>query len=238
MPLPRLIAAIHEFTSTIVNPYDLQELLQRLTAHAMALTDAQGAGIMLAGRGEGRLGFAAATDDRVVEMELVQDRVESGPCHEAFMANELGMVEDLAQAGRWPEYEQRAATMGLRAVLAVPMNAFGQTIGVINIYRDRVGPWSVEDVEMAEIVTAMGAGYVLHADRMRGQHQLAEQLQRALEGRDLIGQAKGMLMAHHGIDADTAFERLRAVSQDTNQKLREVAAKLVAAERASANRAQ
>jgi GAF domain-containing protein len=235
MPSPRLLAAIHEFTSTIVNPYDLQELLQRLTGHATALTGAPGAGIMLAGRREGRLGFAAATDDRVVAMELVQDRIQTGPCYEAFLTNELGVVDDLQQAaGRWPEYEQRAAQLGFRAVVAVPMNAWGQTIGVINIYRDQPGPWSAEDIEAAEIITAMGAGYVLHADQMRSQHQLAEQLHTALESRDLIGQAKGILIARQGIDANTAFERLRQVSQDTNVKLRDVAAKLVAAERASA----
>jgi GAF domain-containing protein len=235
MPSPRLRAAIHEFTSTIVNPYDLQELLQRLTGHATALTGTQGAGIMLAGRREGRLGFAAATDERVVEMELVQDRIQTGPCYEAYLNDELGVVDDLQQvAGRWPEYEQRAAQLGFRAVLAVPMNAWGQTIGVINIYRDRPGPWTAEDIEAAEIVAAMGAGYVLHAGQMRSQHQLAEQLHTALESRDLIGQAKGILIARQGIDANTAFERLRQVSQDTNVKLRDVAAKLVAAERASA----
>jgi GAF domain-containing protein len=235
MPSPRLRAAIHEFTSTIVNPYDLQELLQRLTGHATVLTGTQGAGIMLAGRREGRLGFAAATDERVVEMELVQDRIQTGPCCEAYLNDELRVVDDLQQAaGRWPEYEQRAAQLGFRAVLAVPMNAWGQTIGVINIYRDRPGPWSAADIEAAEIVTAMGAGYVLHADQMRSQHQLAEQLHTALESRDLIGQANGILIARHGIDANTAFEQLRQVSQDTNIKLRDVAAKLVAAERASA----
>jgi GAF domain-containing protein len=235
MPSPRLRAAIREFSSTIVNPFDLQELLQRLTGHATALTGAQGAGIMLAGRREGQLGFAAATEERVVEMELVQDRAEQGPCYDAFMANELGVFDDLQQvAGRWPEYEQRAAQLGFRAVLAVPVNAWGQTIGVINIYRDRPGPWSAEDIEAAEIVTAMGAGYVLHADQMRGQHQLADQLHTALESRDLIGQAKGILISRHGIDATAAFEQLRQVSQDTNVKLRDVAAKLVAAERASA----
>jgi GAF domain-containing protein len=235
MPSARLRAAIHEFTSTIVNPYDLQELLHRLTDHAAALTGAQGAGIMLAGRREGRLGFAAASDERVVEMELVQDRIAAGPCYEAFVTNELGVVDDLEPAGRWPEYEQRAAQLGFRAVLAVPMNAWGQTIGVINIYRERSGPWSPDDIEAAEIVTAMGAGYVLHADQMRSQHQLAEQLQTALESRDVIGQAKGILIARRGMDANTAFEQLRERSQERNVKLRDVAVEVVAAERASAS---
>lgn len=230
MPSPELLAVIREFTSTILNPYDLEELLHRLTRHAAALTGAQGAGIMLAGRGEGRLGFAAATDERVVEVEMTQDRIDAGPCRAAFMANEVRVVADVRDAGRWFEYEQRAVELGLRSVLAVPMNAWGETIGVMDIYREEPGPWSPDDIEVAEIVTAMGSGYVLHANQLRTQHELAYQLQAALENRDVIGQAKGILMARHGIDAKTAFERLRTASQENNVKLRDIAHQLVAAE--------
>jgi GAF domain-containing protein len=234
MSTRRLLAVIHEFATTILNPYDLEELLQRLSEHAADLTDAQGAGIMLAGHGEGLLGFAAATDDRAVQVEVIQDHVEAGPCHDAFVANELGIVEELEGAGRWPEYERRALQLGLRSVLAVPMNAWGQTIGVINIYREQPGPWSTDDIEAAQIVTAMGAGYVLHADQIRAQHELADQLQAALESRDVIGQAKGILMSRDGLDAATAFEHLRRVSQASNVKLRDVARELVDAEEADA----
>jgi AmiR/NasT family two-component response regulator len=108
------------------------------------------------------------------------------------------------------------------------MHAWGRIIGVLNVYRDQPGPWSPEDVEAAEILTAMGAAYVLHADQARAQHELTEQLQQALESRDVIGQAKGILMARHGVAADVAFEMLRRVSQDTNVKVRAVAEKVVA----------
>jgi AmiR/NasT family two-component response regulator len=73
----------------------------------------------------------------------------------------------------------------------------------------------------------MGAAYVLHADQSRAQHELTDQLQQALESRDVIGQAKGLLMTRHAVTADVAFEMLRRASQDTNVKLRELAKKLV-----------
>jgi AmiR/NasT family two-component response regulator len=120
--------------------------------------------------------------------------------------------------------------LGLRAVVAVPMRAWGRTIGVVNIYRDEPGPWGPDAIEAAEIVTAMGAGYVLYADQLRAQHELAGQLQTALESRHVIGQAKGILMIRHGTDAETAFQQLRIWSQDANLKLRDVARRLVAAE--------
>jgi GAF domain-containing protein len=222
----RLLEAVREFTSTILNPYDLQELLQRLTEHATRSIDGEGAGVMLVGR-DG-LAFAAASNEAVVEIEALQGRVEEGACHHAFTADEVVVVEDLAATDRWPNYRERALGLGLHAVMGCPMRAWGQKIGVLNVYRAEPGPWSAEDIEATEILTAMGAGYVLHANQLRAQHELADQLQTALESRDTIGQAKGVLMARHGVDAEAAFKMLRDVSQRSNVKLRDVAARIVA----------
>jgi GAF domain-containing protein len=234
MPSSDLLAAVREFTTTILNPYDLDDLLDRLTDHAMIVTGSQGAGVMLAG--QAGLGFAAASDSQVVEVEMLQDRVETGACHEAFTTRELVIVEDLATTDRWPVYRDRALELGFGAVMGVPMHACGETIGVLNLYRRKPGPWSEVDVEAAEILTSMGAGYVLHANQLRAQHDLAAQLEAAIASRDLIGQAKGLLIARHGLDAEAAFAMLRAESQATNLKLRDVAAKLLDNARATSAR--
>lgn len=228
MPSSPLLAAVREFTTTILNPYDLQELLQRLTAHATTVTGTDGAGIMLAGaRG---LGFAAAWPESVVDIEVTQDRVESGPCHDAFTSGTPTVVDDLRVEHRWPEYRERALELGFRAIAGFPMHAWGETIGVLDLYRRHPGPWTGDVLDTAEIMTSMGAGYVLHANQLKAQHELAEQLQTALESRDTIGQAKGLLMARHRIGADEAMDLLRETSQRTNVKLRDVAARLVASE--------
>jgi AmiR/NasT family two-component response regulator len=57
---------------------------------------------------------------------------------------------------------------------------------------------------------------------------LVEQLRTALASRDVIGQAKGVLMERHRIDAEEAFDRLVRESQVRNVKLRDVAQALVA----------
>lgn len=219
---PGLVDAVREFTATIANPYDPQELLHRLTERAMAVTSAQGAGIMLADGGDG-LAFAAASHERVTDLELLQGRIDSGACFEAYTTDRVVVVEDLAAIDAWPAYVERAIERGFRAVVGVPMHAGGRTIGVLNIYREEPGLWTPSDLEAAEILVAMGAAYVLHANELRAQHTLAEQLHEALRSRDVIGQAKGILMARHGVDADGAFDRLRARSQAENRKLREVA---------------
>ena len=137
-------------------------------------------------------------------------------------------MEDLGTDRRWPDYAERVSSLGLRAVLGVPMNAFGETIGVINFYREAPSRWSDEDVDAAEIITSMGAGYVVSANRLRAQHDLSEQLHAAIRSRDVIGQAKGVLMAREGVDADTAFETLRERSHDQARSLRDLALEIVA----------
>jgi GAF domain-containing protein len=233
MPTSHLLAAVREFTTTIVNPYDLQDLLHRLTDHASLVTSSHGAGIMLAGH-DG-LGFAAASDDDVITAEIAQDRIDDGPCHAAFEDDQLTVVDDLQGEHRWPEYRERALDVGLRSVIGVPMRAWGQTIGVLDIYRRTPDSWSQADIDAAEIMTSMGAGYILHSNQARAQHDLSDQLQTALASRDLIGQAKGLLMAQHRVDAEEAFGMLRSLSQQTNIKLRDVAAKLIETESAQAS---
>jgi hypothetical protein len=182
---------------------------------------------MLAGGADGQLGFAAASDGRVDEMEVVQDRLEAGPCVEAYETGRLGRVDDLqgsvagpsTRSAPWSWVSARSSRCRCRPGVA-PSGSSTSTAS-------SPAPWDPSDVEAAEILTAMGAAYVLHADQSRAQHELTDQLQQALESRDVIGQAKGLLMTRHAVTADVAFEMLRRASQDTNVKLRELAKKLV-----------
>lgn len=221
-----LVRVVREFTGTMINPFDRDELLHRLMRHATQVVGATGAGVMLAGE-RGDLDFVAASEERIVEAEQEQAHLESGACFEAFSTNRLVTAEDLRTEERWPRYARRVVELGLLSVLGVPMNACGQTIGVINFYREEPSRWTDEDVNAAEIITAMGAGYILNADQLRAQHLLSDQLRTAIGSRDVIGQAKGILMARANVDADTAFEMLREQSQHRNQKLRDLAEQIV-----------
>ena len=221
-----LLEVIREFTSNIVNPYDLDELLHRLMGHATDVVDASGAGVMLA-RDGGQLHSIAASEERIVSAEQQQAELQSGACFEAYHSDRLIVVEDLEAETRWPRYAEHVAALGLRAVLGIPMHACGQRIGVMNVYRDAPTRWTDEQIAMAEVVTVMGAGYILSANQLRAQHTMGEQLQAAIESRDVIGQAKGLVMAREQVGADAAFEQLRTRSQQRNRKLREVAQDII-----------
>jgi GAF domain-containing protein len=227
---PALLLAVREFAEAILDPYDAQELLYRVTQHAVSVADAAGAGIMLTDSAQG-LGFAAASHESVTELEQLQSVTERGPCHEAYTTNQVVVVDDLRATDRWPRYRARALENGFSAILGVPMSACGRTIGVLNIYRTVSRPWMRCEIDAAEILATMGAGYILHGHHLATQRQLAEQLHTALQSRDVIGQAKGILMARHRVGPDEAFELLRGMSQSANRKLRDVAAHVVTSHR-------
>lgn len=222
----RLVKVLSEFTRTIVNPFDRDELLDRLIHHTLRVLHADAAGLMLADA-NGNLEFAAASGQRATKMEEVQEDSQAGVCYHAFTTNQVVIANDLDALERWPTYTERALELGFESVIGVPLNAFGQTIGVLNVYRDKAGAWTERDVEVCEVLAAMGASYILSASQLRAQHDLSDSLQRALSSRVVIEQAKGILMSTADVDADTAFEALRKQSRDNNRKLREIAQEIV-----------
>ena len=220
---PRLTQAVREFTRTLLSPYDRDDVLARLLSQTIEALDASGAGIMLADD-SGKLGFAAASDDRVEPVELAQSDTDSGACSEAYRSNKAVVIADLTAENRWPGYTERALEQGFAAVIGVPLVAWGQTIGVLNVYRDTPTEWTAADLEACEIVAGMGAAYILGAHRAKAQHDLSEQLYEALRSRGVIERAKGIIMANENVGAEAAFDLLRELSMNRNQKLRDIAA--------------
>jgi GAF domain-containing protein len=207
---------------------DRDELLHQLTTRTAALSPGMRAGIMLADRA-GDLAFVAASDDAVVEIERYQERVNDGACYHAFRTGALVAAEDLTSDERWPGYRDRVLAAGARAVLGLPMHAFGHTIGVMNVYRPSAGTWDADEVQSLRALTAIAAAFVVHHAGEQEASSVRTNLEAAIDSRDLIGQAKGLIMAREGVGSDEAFDRLRERSQRTNRKLRDVAAELVAA---------
>jgi GAF domain-containing protein len=218
----RLIAAIRDFTRTISSPYDRDELLDALIEHACRVLDASGVGIMLRNQA-GVLQFAVASDDRVAEAERYQDRAAAGACFTCFQRDEVIVVPDLRAEGRWGGYTDHVRELGFHALMVVPMSAGGQTIGVLDIYRDLPSAWSGSDLEAGEILAAMGAAYISNAAELQASITLSEQLQHALDARVVIEQAKGALLARDGIGPREAHEQMRTRARATNRRLVEVA---------------
>jgi GAF domain-containing protein len=167
------------------------------------------------------------------EMALVADELQYergyGPCMDAGRGNVVLRVDDMATETRWPDYSPRVLEVGVRSSLSVPLPYQGSAIGALNIYSSVVEAFRSEEamtagVEVAEAVAVAVANADAHAQVVDQAHNM----RRAMESRAVIEQAKGVLMAQRGVDAQQAFDMLRDASQRYNRKLRDIASGIIA----------
>ena len=171
------------------------------------------------------------TEPLATELDHVQYRTWEGPCVEATRASGPGYVrsDDLANEPAWPTFGPVAAGYGYTAVLSttlLPDIRLPRLSGSLNIYTQRPGVLHDQAAETA-LLLATHASLALAGTQAVVLGQLRDaQLHQALASRDVIGQAKGILMHRRGISADEAFDQLRRTSQDMNVKLADLAATL------------
>ena len=195
------------------------------TTHAMF--DVDGAGLMLADADQ-HLRSVAASDDRFAHLEELQVRHQEGPCIEAFTVKELVSAEDLEADQRWPSFSGAAVARNVRAVLASPLPYNQDAVGVVAVLSEQRRPWSAEGELALLAFTDLAA--LLLASMMQGEQQskMALQLQGALNSRQVIEQAKGVLMGQQGISARAAYEQLRSRARAERRKLSVICAEVVA----------
>ena len=162
----------------------------------------------------------------VLAIDELQYEIGIGPCLEAMRGNEvMVLAPDLAEDPRFQPFGAQAAEQGCRAVLAHRLYVDSQSMGSLNLYSGTVGGFSADDERRATVLAAL-ASLALHAMLLALDH---EGLREAVLSRDVIGQAKGILMVREGIDADQAFSELQKLSQSRNVKLRDIAGEIVEA---------
>ncbi|MEV5714573.1 GAF and ANTAR domain-containing protein [Amycolatopsis mediterranei] len=170
----------------------------------------------------------AETGEVAVELDRLQHRFREGPCVEAAepAGPAVAVAPDLTREPRWPRWAPAAAELGVGSVLStalIPGPPTGHSIGAHNVYSRSANGLDDADRD-ALLLLATHASLALAATDAvtRGRVQ-AEQLRKAIDSRDVIGQAKGIIMARRGVSADEAFDILRRTSQNLNVKLAELA---------------
>lgn len=148
-------------------------------------------------------------------LDAVQLQAGEGPLPEA-LAGRTAASDDLLTAP-WPRFQPAALDRGIRSAVCLPLESGTRVLGALAVYAPEPADWSGAGTQLLEPVA-------VHAALALAAVQRAVHLDRALESRDVIGQAKGVLMERYRITADTAFGILARASQDTNRRLREVAA--------------
>lgn len=172
------------------------------------------------------------TDRLAEQIDQVQYAADEGPCVDATRTDGVGMVfcPDLARdSDQWPKFSAGAVDLGMRALLGVGLFPKGHPprLGALNIYSDKPHGLSSADQNTALLLASHASIALARTMEVNAAELEAAQLRNALSSRDVIGQAKGILMERQGIDAGAAFDVLRRTSQDLNVKLTDIARTLV-----------
>lgn len=211
---------------SITDEDDLLTLLQRVAAIAQeAIDGADSIGVTI--DLGGRTYTAVHTDQRTLRVDEEQYDAGEGPCLHASRHRTTVLVDCDDAMARWPRFAAAAREEGIYSFLAAPLFTAEQALGSFNLYGRSRRAFDSLDAEILDLLTAAVSRAIGDFSRFKSARDAAEAIQRALQTRAPIEQAKGVLMAIHGIDADEAFDMLRRHSQNTNVPLRVVAAEFL-----------
>jgi GAF domain-containing protein len=198
---------------------ELEPTLEAIASTAVTmLSPARYAALTVLSRGE--LIPRASTGEPPLLLDRLQQKLGDGPCIHAAKHQSVFRIEDTGEDDRWPEFCAEAARLEVRSMLCVPLWIDERGLGALSLFADQTAAFSDPHERVAVLLATFAALALAEAQR-------AEQMHDALANRDVIGQAKGILMERHRITADAAFGALSRASQAENLKLAEIARRLV-----------
>lgn len=219
----RLIDTFVTLTDNLVADYDVLDVLQTLVDRSVELFDAAAGAIHLRNR-DGVLQVAASTSERSGFIGLLQLNAGEGPCITAVTSGELVTSQDIASlTARWPRFAAASKDHGYRSVHAIPMRLRHEVIGSLNLFREIEGALNGTDARAAQALADVATISILQERAVQDATDAAGHLQRALDARVPVEQAKGYIARALSVDVDTAREVLRRYARTTQRKLSEIA---------------
>lgn len=216
----RVAESFAEVARALAARTSVEETLTQIVNLAVEHLDAcEFAGISLV---EGRrITSPASSNDVPRTVDRIQSEVGEGPCIDAIKEQEVFQTGDLKAEERWPRFSARAHDeTGVTSILSIRLFVDEDTLGALNLYSATPDAFNETDV-------ALGSVFAAHAAAAMSSAQREEHLERKVESRDLIGRAKGILMARSDLSDEEAFDLLRRASQRLNVKLVAVAETVV-----------
>lgn len=211
--MPRLVRSLQNDCT------DTNTLLQLISEAAVTtIPGAECASVTLVCKGQVQtpviVGALAGDSDRI------QHDLGEGPCIRAAVSDETVWIDDMRTESRWPQFASAVADVGILSMVCFCLYIDGNDFGALNLHSSMPDAFNDEARSIGELFAG-------HAAAAFSSVRERDQLRVALSSRDLIGQAKGMIMERYRIDADAAFQLLARLSQDSNTKLVEVARQVV-----------
>jgi transcriptional regulator with GAF, ATPase, and Fis domain len=215
-----------EIVDTLVDNFDVIEVLTVLTSRTVELLDATAAGILLADE-HGRLRVMAASTEQIQLLELFQLQNDEGPCLDSFRSGAIVAHPDLAEPSPWPRFAAESVAAGYPSVCAIPMRLKERVLGCLNLFMSTAESLPPTDVALAQALADVASIAVVQDQAARLAAIREGHLQHALTSRIKIEQAKGMIAEFARIDMDRAFNRLRTHARNNNLGLTSLAEQLV-----------
>jgi GAF domain-containing protein len=210
-----LARTLGNFAVEMENQSDAESVLRTIVAGAVVIVPGvRWAGIsLISGNAvEPRV----PSDPVVAKLDSLQSELNQGPCMSALREHRTVHISDMSQPSPWPQFAAAASALGVRSSLSFQLFVRQNDLGALNLYAGESGVFDDESIMYGEILAQ-------HAAVALAGSQAAEQFEQALASRDMIGQAKGILMERFKIDNVRAFAMLARLSQESNTRLAEIA---------------
>ncbi len=209
-----------EVAQVLAGDLTLDQTLQNVVALAVnSVPGCDFAGVSLLHPGRG-IESPAVTDDIVAKSDAIQYELNEGPCIDATWVDATRLIDDTDTDEQWPKFARRASALGIGSLLAAQLDTGRGSIGALNLY-------AAEPHAFDEESRAIALAFAAHAAIALAAAQREQHLRTAVESRQMIGQAVGMLMERHSLAPGPAFDLLVKASQRSSRKLRDVAARVV-----------
>ncbi|MEN3314512.1 MAG: hypothetical protein V7605_746 [Acidimicrobiaceae bacterium] len=215
-----LAETLADVARTLLDESDVDSTLERICELAVQTVDGcETAGISIATGS--RVTSRVRSDDVPRIVDQIQSETQEGPCVDAIQQHQVFVTGSLTEERRWPNFARRAHDeTGVESVLAMRLFTNGDTMGALNLYSSRRDAYNDQDIAVASVFAA-------HAAVALATAQKAAHLEAKADGRDIIGMAKGIIIARQHVSDQEAFDILRRASQRMNIKLRELADQVV-----------
>lgn len=222
-----LMRSIVRLVDTLIDDFDIVDLLTTLTNGCVEVLDLAAAAVMLVSP-EGDLRLMSSAPESMGFVELLELQAHEGPCTSCFRTGQHVTISDLAHVeSRWPHFAAAAVGAGFRGADAMPMRLRGEVIGTLNLFRRVPAPLSDDDIVTAKALADVATIAILQHRAALEARTVNGQLTHALTSRILVEQAKGMIAERQQLTMEQAIFRLRSYARNNNLRLVDIAADIV-----------
>lgn len=225
LPNPgQLAETFVDLARAVTEGADTVDLFTMLSERTVRLLPVEASGLLVIDAA-GDLQIIGASSYSAEVLDLFQVQNDVGPCRECSRTGRPVVDVELADDGPWPEFAALVRSHGFNAVYALPLSARGVSVGALNLFT--VAPLDSQQLVVAQALADAATMALLQSDPHHDLAVVSRRLYDAVEARNAVEQAKGVLCQRFGLDPTTALRMLRTASREAQLGLSEAADAIV-----------